>query len=101
MALVVFGASISLLVVYLHGEQASTQRNSAQDGARLAIDRISRQLRNIASPIPSPRLVERATDYDLVFQTVGTPTASNAGGRRGSRTASPRILRRGIRARRS
>jgi type II secretory pathway pseudopilin PulG len=80
MALVVFGATLTLVIVSLHSEQASTARNSAQDEARLVIDLIARQLRNIASPISSPKLVERATPYDLVFQTVGTPAGSNAGG---------------------
>jgi prepilin-type N-terminal cleavage/methylation domain-containing protein len=80
MALVIFGATTTLLIVLLHGEQASTARNSAQDQARLAIDLISRQLRNIASPISAPKLVERATSYDLVFQTVATPSGSNVGG---------------------
>jgi prepilin-type N-terminal cleavage/methylation domain-containing protein len=80
MTAVVFGATMALVVSSLHSEQASTQRNSAQDQARVAIDLIARQLRNISSPISSPKLVERAGPYDLVFQTVGTPSGSNLGG---------------------
>jgi type II secretory pathway pseudopilin PulG len=79
-SLVVFGATLSILVVYIHGAKASSQRTDAQDRARLTIDLIARQLRNIASPISSPKLVERATDYDLVFQTVSTPSGTNLGG---------------------
>src|SRR5262249_33724961 len=51
MTLVVFGATLTVLVVYNHGAQASTVRNDAADRARLTIDLIARQLRNIASPI--------------------------------------------------
>jgi prepilin-type N-terminal cleavage/methylation domain-containing protein len=80
MTAVVFGATMALVISSLHSEQASTQRNSAQDQARVAIDLIARQLRNISSPISSPKLVERAGPYDLVFQTVGAPSGSNLGG---------------------
>jgi prepilin-type N-terminal cleavage/methylation domain-containing protein len=79
-ALVVFGATTTVLVVAMHAEASSTERNQAQDHARVAIDLIARQLRNIASPISSPKLLERATPYDIVFQTVATPSGSNAGG---------------------
>ncbi len=87
LSLVVFGATLTILVVYEHGAQASSVRNDAQDRARLTIDLIARQLRNIASPISSPKLVERATPYDLVFQTVGTPS----GGATGNTTGAERV----------
>jgi hypothetical protein len=80
MATVVFGATMVMVVGALHSEQSSTRRNSAQDQGRIAIDLIARQLRNIASPISSPKLVERAGPYDLIFQTVGTPSGANVGG---------------------
>lgn len=79
-ALVVFGATLSILTVVNHNYQGSTQRNDAQDRARTAIDLIARQLRNISSPISSPKVIERATPYDLVFQTVGTFNGSNVSG---------------------
>src|SRR2546421_6324009 len=80
LSLVLFGTTLTLLDVYQRGTQASTKRNDAQDRARLAIDLISLQLRNISSPISSPKLVERASPYDLVFQTVSNPSGSNTGG---------------------
>ncbi len=80
MSLVIFGATLSILVAFTNGATASTDRNDAQDRARLTIDLISRQLRNIASPISSPKLIERATPYDLIFQTVNTPSGSNTTG---------------------
>src|SRR5205085_6567262 len=65
----------------------STQRNDAQDRARVVTDLIARQLRNIASPINSPKLLERATAYDIVFQTVGQPS----GGANGNTNGAERI----------
>jgi hypothetical protein len=59
---------------------AVTKRFDAQDKARLAIDRIVRQIRNVASPLATPKLLERATPYDLVFQTIGSPSGSNLSG---------------------
>jgi hypothetical protein len=46
----------------------------------LAIDRVVWDLRNIASPLSSPKLLERATPYDIVFQTVGKQIGSNTSG---------------------
>lgn len=80
MSLIVFGVALGILTAYNNGAQASSVRNQAQDRARLTIDLIAEQLRNIASPITSPKLVERASSYDLVFQTVNTPSGSNTGG---------------------
>jgi prepilin-type N-terminal cleavage/methylation domain-containing protein len=81
MVVVIFGATLTVLEVFTRQAQGNTQRNDAQDRARLGIDLIVRQLRNISSPIASPKLVERAAPYDLVFQTVGPgPVGANASG---------------------
>jgi prepilin-type N-terminal cleavage/methylation domain-containing protein len=80
--LIVFAATLNVLDVFSSDSQAMAQRNDAQNQARLAIDRIVRQLRNIASPAPtSAKLVERATPWDIVFETVGTPSSANPTGR--------------------
>jgi prepilin-type N-terminal cleavage/methylation domain-containing protein len=79
-AVVLFGAVLTALDGFTHTWQATNLRFDAQDKARLGIDRIVRQLRNIASPLTTPKLLERATPYDLVFQTVGTPSGSNLTG---------------------
>ena len=68
-SLVVFGATLSILDSYLHQSAAATKRFDAQDQARIAVDRIVRDLRNVSSPLRTPKLLERATPYDLVFQT--------------------------------
>ncbi len=80
LALVVFGAALAAIDNFTSLWTGATERLDAQDKARLGIDRIATQLRNIASPLTSPKLLERATSYDLVFQTVGTPSGSNTTG---------------------
>ena len=80
LALIVFGATLAVLTAYTHFWQGSTQRLDAQNQARLAAARITRQLRNIASPISTPKLLERATPYDVVFQTIGTVSGANLSG---------------------
>lgn len=78
LAVVVFGATLDVLVNYTNLEKGSEQRLDAQNSARLGVDRIVRQLRNIASPVTSPKLLERATPYDIVFQTIGSAGVSNS-----------------------
>ena len=80
LAMVVFGATLTVLDVYMRQSNGVTKRFDAQNQARLAVDRIVRQLRNVASPLSSPKLLERATPYDIVFQTIGASSSSNPSG---------------------
>jgi len=80
LSLVVFGATLTILDSYLRQSNAATKRLDAQDQARLAVDRIVRDLRNVSSPLTTPKLLERATPYDVVFQTIGTPSGANVSG---------------------
>jgi len=80
MSLIVFSATLTLLESYLRQSAAATKRLDAQDQARLAVDRIVRDLRNVSSPLTTPKLLERATPYDVVFQTIGTPSGANVSG---------------------
>jgi prepilin-type N-terminal cleavage/methylation domain-containing protein len=79
-SLIVFGATLTILESYLRQSSAAAKRLDAQDQARLAVDRIVRDLRNVSSPLTTPKLLERATPYDVVFQTVGTPSGANVSG---------------------
>lgn len=79
-SLIVFSATLTLLESYLRQSSAATKRLDAQDQARIAVDRIVRDLRNVSSPLTAPKLLERATPYDLVFQTIGTPSGANVSG---------------------
>jgi type II secretory pathway pseudopilin PulG len=78
LAVVVFGATLDVLVNYTKLQTGSQERLDAQNAARLGVDRIVRQLRNIASPVTSPKLLERATPYDIVFQTIGSAGVNNS-----------------------
>jgi len=78
-SLVVFGATLSILDSYLRQSSAAAKRLDAQDQARLAVDRIVRDLRNVSSPLTTPKLLERATPYDVVFQTIGAPSGGASG----------------------
>jgi prepilin-type N-terminal cleavage/methylation domain-containing protein len=79
-SLIVFGAALTILESYLRQSSAAAKRLDAQDRARLAVDRIVRDLRNVSSPLTTPKLLERATAYDVVFQTIGTPSGANVSG---------------------
>jgi prepilin-type N-terminal cleavage/methylation domain-containing protein len=80
LSLVVFGATLTILDSYLRQSDAAAKRLDAQDQARLAVDRIVRDLRNVSSPLTTPKLLERASPYDVVFQTIGTPSGTNVSG---------------------
>lgn len=78
-SLIVFAATLTILDSYLRQSADASKRFDAQDQARLAVDRIVRDLRNVSSPLTTPKLLERATPYDLVFQTIGTPSGGPTG----------------------
>jgi hypothetical protein len=68
---VVMAATFSVFGTADRVTRSTELRNEAQDRGRTAIDRMTTELRNLASPTPdSPKAVEVATDTDLVFQTV-------------------------------
>jgi prepilin-type N-terminal cleavage/methylation domain-containing protein len=57
----------------------ANDRNDSQERARHELDLLSKELRNLASPTPEqPQAVDKATSYDVVFQTVD-PTAPPSG----------------------
>ena len=85
-AMVIFGGVLGATLVTFQGferlNRDSNERNAAQDTARTAVDALARKLRNLASPTPQqPQAVDRASSYDIVFQTVnanGPNTGLNA-----------------------
>jgi prepilin-type N-terminal cleavage/methylation domain-containing protein len=69
--LLVFGTVLTIFETFLRDTNTDTLRNEAQDAARTAIDRMSRQLRNVAAPTAgSAGALELAGPYGVVFQTV-------------------------------
>jgi prepilin-type N-terminal cleavage/methylation domain-containing protein len=68
---VVVMATISAFVSFNKNERVNRLQNEAQDEARLTMERLSSQLRNLASPNDfTPESVEKAEPWDLVFLTV-------------------------------
>jgi prepilin-type N-terminal cleavage/methylation domain-containing protein len=68
---VVVMATISAFVSFNRNERVNRLQNESQDEARMTMERLSSQLRNLASPNDfTPESVEKAEPYDLVFLTV-------------------------------
>lgn len=77
--LVVGFAILTSFEAWTKAEASQIARNEAQDRARSAVDRLARELRNLASPTPDqPQAVDRVGPFDLVFQTVD-PVGPNSG----------------------
>jgi prepilin-type N-terminal cleavage/methylation domain-containing protein len=88
LAMIVFGATLTALNVFQTNNRFDVLRNEAQDNARSAIDRLSKELRNVAAPKSVkelPGALESALPYSITFQTidpsplpVGSKNATNA-----------------------
>jgi prepilin-type N-terminal cleavage/methylation domain-containing protein len=69
-SLVVFGATLTAWLSVVHSNSAAEAQRDNVETARLAMDRATRQLRNLANPtVNAVTTIDRATDYDLIFQT--------------------------------
>jgi type II secretory pathway component PulJ len=76
-SLIIFGATISVTLAMSTSAKRNTEHNDAQDIARTYMDRLARQLRNLASPSiftddyqAQPYAVDSAGPYELVFRVV-------------------------------
>jgi hypothetical protein len=78
----VLGATLLTFQSFDSLSRRDVDRTASQDSARTSADRLVRDLRNLASPTQAqPQAVDKAGDYDLVFQTVdsvGPNTGANA-----------------------
>ena len=71
---VVLGATLAVFDVFTKTQNVNQSQNDAQDQARNALDRMERRFRDHAAPAPDQQLgIDKATPYDVVFETVGTP----------------------------
>jgi prepilin-type N-terminal cleavage/methylation domain-containing protein len=69
-SLVVFGATLTAWLSVVHSNTAVESQRDNVETARQAMDRATRQLRNLANPtVNAVTTIDRATDYDLIFQT--------------------------------
>lgn len=67
----VLGATLGTWTGFYSREHRAEDQNDAQDSARTALDKLTRQLRNLASPTnANVKSIDKATPYDLVFQTL-------------------------------
>ena len=76
-ALIVFGATLTVLASANTQQRLNERTNDAQQNVRVTLDRMARQLRNLASPnvltsvgSTLPRSVDRNLPYDIVFKDV-------------------------------
>jgi prepilin-type N-terminal cleavage/methylation domain-containing protein len=76
-SLIVLGATMSVSIALTNQSRRTTDHNDAQDTARTHLDRLARQLRNLASPTlftedyqAQPDAIDVAEPYDLVFRVV-------------------------------
>jgi type II secretory pathway pseudopilin PulG len=74
-AMIVFGATLTVFESMSKNQRHTERTNDSQQVARVTLDRLARQLRNLASPSTLtlaagtlPRSVDRDLPYDLVFQ---------------------------------
>jgi hypothetical protein len=78
----VLGATLFTFQTFDTLDHQTVDRAASQDSARTSVDRLVRDLRNLASPtIAVPKAIDLASPYDLVFQTVdsvGPNTGANA-----------------------
>jgi type II secretory pathway pseudopilin PulG len=75
----VLGATLFTFQTFDTLNRRTVSRSASQDAARTSIDLLARNLRNLASPtIEKPQAVDRASGYDLIFQTVD-PNGPNSG----------------------
>ena len=68
---VVVGATVTLFTGFLRNDRVARLQNESQDQARLGLDTLARELRNLASPKDNePKAVETASSYNVLFRTV-------------------------------
>lgn len=86
-SVVILGSATVILTVFMHNTTTDAVRDHTQDSARQIVERMSRELRNAATPVnnASPStveagLLEKATSDDIVFEEVsaaGTPPTTD------------------------
>ena len=80
---VILAATLTTYIGFMGGERDLRLQAEGQDLARVAIDRLSRDLHNqVSSTAPAPASLERAEGYDLIFLTFAPSPTANARGLR-------------------
>jgi prepilin-type N-terminal cleavage/methylation domain-containing protein len=75
-ATIIFGATLSVLDVFQKHNVIDQQRNEVQDNARNTMDRLARQLRNVAAPSTgSPGALLVTNPYFITFDTIDSTSS--------------------------
>jgi prepilin-type N-terminal cleavage/methylation domain-containing protein len=78
-SVIIFGTTLTVLITVMRQQQANGRQNDTQQLARQTLDRMARQLRNLASPgdlvtniqaSTQPKSVDRDLPTDLIFKDV-------------------------------
>jgi type II secretory pathway pseudopilin PulG len=76
--IVVLGATLTAFEKFQTNSNSNQALNDSQEAARVAVDRIARELRNAAAPAKNSTIsIARATATDFVFQSVDDTGASS------------------------
>ncbi|MFP5361954.1 MAG: type II secretion system protein J [Thermoleophilia bacterium] len=67
--LIILGATLTSLDAFRSNQKLDERRTEAQERVRRSVDRLERQLRNLATPAANVKSIYRAQANDLVFQT--------------------------------
>lgn len=77
-SLIVFAATLGALSVFQNDNSYAQKRSETQDTARTAVDRLSRELRNVVAPTTAAfGALEAAGTYAMTFQTVDPGAVPN------------------------
>lgn len=82
MTMIIFAATLTVLDAFGHDSRVDTLRSETQDNARNALDRLAREIRNVAAPsTKAAGALELAETYNVIFETIDatkTSSGSNA-----------------------
>ena len=67
--MVIFGATMTAFTSFYGENHAVESQRDNVENARMALDTVSRQLRNLANPSGVTPTINRAQSYDFIFQT--------------------------------
>jgi type II secretory pathway pseudopilin PulG len=80
--IIVLGATLTALTSFQKNTATNQRQNDGQDQARSTLDLISRDLRNLASPVlERPEAIDRNLPLDLIVQSEGRGTGGSLNAR--------------------
>src|SRR2546423_13473968 len=72
--IIILGATLTTFEQFVFTSNRNQEHNDSATAARNTLDLLARQLRNHVAAAPDQQLgIDKATPYDIVFQTVDQP----------------------------